>query len=312
MITYGIHHNDLDGLAVKTIMAIYGIPMENLFQAEYSEAGVDPIVLECLEKIRSSGEPGELFIGDVSPTDEVCKVLDEAYRNNILKTLIVGDHHVTRGYLKDQYSWYYYDEHKCGAEVLAGALDIKGRNKWLHLITVYDCWVLNDPVRPMAEDLNRLCGFLGNEIAINQLFIRQQPLVDLTLDHNFNYLSDMLKYGFLGELLREAKRRESKFVKDAIDRCNVGLDKDGNRVAYVVGDTKYSSEVARAVLHKFDVDYFVGINFFTDGMSFRCLPGFDVSKLCKERGGGGHTEAAGAKLPNNWANMTIKEIVGIN
>ena len=303
---FGIHHNDMDGIATKTIMALYGIPVENLFQAEYPEDGVDPIAKECLENIKNSGQPGEIYMGDISPTDEMCETLDQALKDGTLSKLVIGDHHVTRAYLREKYDWYYYNENKCGAAVLAEALGIKYRDKWLHLISVYDLWLLDDPLRPLAEDLNRLQLFLGSDIIFDRLFMTQE-----THNLNFKGFEKRINSEMFGDMLVEAKRRQEKFVQEALKRCKVGTDKNGNKVAYLVGDTRYSSEVGREVLKKFTVDYFVGINFFTDGMSFRCLPGFDVGSLCAERRGGGHKEAAGCGLPDGWENMTIKEIVGV-
>ena len=63
-----------------------------------------------MKKIHQSGEPGEIYIGDVSPTDFMCAALDDALKKGILKRLVVGDHHVTRAYLADKYDWYYYNK----------------------------------------------------------------------------------------------------------------------------------------------------------------------------------------------------------
>lgn len=98
-----------------------------------------------------------------------------------------------------------------------------------------------------------------------------------------------------------ADKKEEKY-KHLSNNCKIHKDIEGNNYIWFQFE-RAESEIMNRLLaderYK-KVDYVVCYSYSAKSLSFRSKKGFDVSRIAKKYGGGGHAEAAGCNIPEHF------------
>jgi len=275
---YVITHTDLDGTGCEIVARqLYDNPV--IFRSEADQSLVDEAVRKAMFERRSySG--GFIVIADVCPSERMLEELDAD--GNVL----LYDHHATVAGRCYRYPWAVIDQSRSAARLmyeeecrrLSRMTEVE-TSAFVIAVDAYDRWQLASPNRLVGESLNLLHRFIGCE-----RMVRRGPRAGL---------DDRERWAI--ECLREKIARDTERVIRAAKR---GIDEKGNAFVAVIANIP-TSDISDAMLQAFpDVDYLLVLDPLYNSVSLRSRnPTFDVSAIAKNRGGGGHVQAAGHTVP---------------
>lgn len=307
MKTYLFTHTDLDGVscAVMASMAFDPQP-EDLEIAYVHYQNVNQILLDFIEEAKKFEETVRVHITDICPEDdagkEICAELDRLSTDKKIK-LFLCDHHDTSAWVKE-YSWAWHDVHDemCGTKLYTDFLRRSGKtfskaaDEFAECVCVYDNWLLDHPLRPRSEDINRYLWFVGFGKFVHAF--SHDPAADLSLVPS--------------AIIEQLKRNEKSYIKKAIDKQCVGdfvlTDREGKKYCMLVAD-KHVSQLCHAALDQFEeLDYAMNLNPIHDKVDLRSRKGrVDVSKIAERLGGGGRQATAGFQMPlKNVLKLALK------
>jgi len=287
-------HGDLDGRACE-IVARRLWPHARIEEHNYNER-LDNRMEELLGEKNDSWEG--LVMADLHPRDQFFPRLEEEVKKG--RYVRIYDHHKTSQPWSEKYAWVHNDNKLCGAQLLAAyharhpgeGQSVGNVDTFLETVAAYDLWKLDDPLRPLAEELNHLCMALSRMVFV-QLFL------DGDYDHVvWDRENKVLDHISVPASLVVASKisKEKRYFENCYTRVQTRKDADNNVFLEVYMSQGMSgfAEYVRAAGFPAGAKYLQMTNVETGSVSLRTLdPEFDVSILAKARGGGGHRAAAG-------------------
>ena len=255
----------------------------------------------------------KIYITDHCPSLELCKNI-EGNENLLSKTKIL-DHHASRINEQGALSWIDIiseDESgkKCGTslfyEHLVGIKKLqktKALDDFVELTRLYDVWDwINDSQNGIRSyRLNTLFQAVGRDKYIEKMLNRLKE-DQLGLSDEDENLVDEYILDFNNQL-----QQYTQSIKV--------IDFAGNRVGFVEIMDLFKNDVAkevRRINNPDNLDYLLMPLLDRNSVSLRNVkPDFDVSKVAKELGGGGHSAAASfpkENLPNEIKQLINKDI----
>jgi oligoribonuclease NrnB/cAMP/cGMP phosphodiesterase (DHH superfamily) len=229
------------------------------------------------------------------------------------KNVKVFDHHESSLWIKDMVGCV-HDSNRSGTKIFFEEYVLPSISRYkpvvrefMDLVSVYDLWQLDSPLRSMSEDLQRVFVKYGNwwlddNLARHDRFISAMRKKLVSQDH-FSWNKTELMY------IQEAKASEEKAYQEAMSMIQVRTDNKGRRFAVYSAWGKISMVCHRMLnVDSMDVDYIVVAQTFHNkwgNMSLRAREGeFDLTELA---GVNGHKASAGAVLPPDDAQRFMRE-----
>ena len=296
-----VTHTDLDGMGIVILSSYFNLPFDKVECYDYDEEKESLIVENFIEY-------KNIVVADLS--------LTPALHEGLLSKSInvsVFDHHETSQWIseKPECVW---DNQRCGTKIFFDEY-IKPRIKqykpiireFVDLVDVYDRWVLGSPLRPMAEDLQRVFVKMGSW-DIEDTLVRHDRFIMAMLRkleklEHFEWNNVELMY------IQNAKESENKAYEEALKMLQIRTDNKGRRFALFSAWGKFSMTCSRMLnTDNLDVEYIVVAQNFHNKwgqMSFRSREGqFNLLELA---GVAGHKASAGTSLSAEDAQRFLYE-----
>lgn len=294
-------HSDADALVAVSLANYFKLPFDKIVCYDY---GFE----EEVDAVQVLYDSDNIVVADLSTTPAL---YDDLISKG--KTVQIFDHHETSQWIADKPGCV-WDNKRCGAKIFFDEY-IKPRvgrykpvvREFVDLVDVYDRWVLDSPLRPMSEDLQRVFVKYGNW-DIDDPLIRHDRFImamvrKLEKDEHFDWNITERMY------IRDAKASEDRAYEEAMAMLQVRTDNKGHRFGIFSSWGKISMTCHRMLnVDNMDVDYIVCAQTFHNKfgtLSFRAREGqFDLMQLA---GVAGHKASAGATLTPEDAQRFIRE-----
>jgi hypothetical protein len=296
-----ITHSDCDGISGVVLVDYFDLPFDKIVCFDY---GFEE-ERELISIIRDSQN---IVVADIS--------LTPAFHDELLAsghTVQVFDHHDGTKWIAEKPNCV-WDSRRSGAKIFFEeyVLPRVGRYKpvvreFIELVDVYDRWVLESPLRPMSEDLQRVFVKYGNwnlddNLARHDRFI-SSIIKKFQKQDKFSWNQTDLMY------IQEAKASEERAYQEAMSMLQTRWDNKGRKFALFSAWGKISMTCHRMLnVDNMDVDYIICAQSFHEkwgNMSFRSREGkFDLTCLA---GVNGHKASAGAILTPENAQQFMRE-----
>lgn len=268
-----ITHTDLDGAGCAII-----------FDQKYPDIKIQYHDYDTIDEIaqelwNNKDNYHQIFFADITPSEEIgMKMINYSYDKFILI-----DHHITREYLRNSTNDnVIYNTEICATQLTAEYLKLPDTgNNWDFVMSVdaYDMWKLNSPYREQGVKLNLLFHYYGMDKFIIEFY--ELDIID-------NYEENII------EVL---KNLDQKYLAKKLEQGKILTDKNGN-IYFQVYVCENSAPVGMLVDDPDfppECEYVKSINPNTNTVGLYSKE-FDVSKIAKENGGGGHIHAAGYQI----------------
>lgn len=296
-----LSHTDADGLGSVIFAQHFDLSFDKIISYDYGfekEAAAVQILYDA----------ENIVVADLS--------LTPALHNDLLtkgKTVRVFDHHETSRWIAEK-AGCVWDGKRSGTNIFFDEY-VKPRvgryrpvvREFVELVSVYDLWQLDSPIRPMSEDLQRVFVKYGNW-DLDDALIRHDRYITAMLrklqkDEHFGWNNVELRY------IREARVSEDKAYEEALNMLQIRRDNHGRRFSVFSAWGKISMTCHRMLsVDNMDVDYVVVAQTFHGKwgtMSLRSREGkFDLMELA---GVAGHKASAGAALTPEDAQRFLRE-----
>lgn len=226
--------------------------------------------------------------------------LDVETANTLEKrgSCIVIDHHNSSLFLEKR-SWCYIDtmNEACGSELLRRYFEIDNDVNVKDMITLIDDRDRWKNKYIQSDELALLHNWLGQERFVYQF---KEGLLPNTF----------VKYADIIEVLKESRCQDIVSANRNIIKLVVDIESNRVNIGYIINDKYDVSYVSNALLKQhLELDVMAAINFKKRSIELRSRDdGYDVSKLAKLFGGGGHKTASGHFLPSDFVKNMIGEI----
>jgi oligoribonuclease NrnB/cAMP/cGMP phosphodiesterase (DHH superfamily) len=285
-------HSDLDGISNEILAQFFNLNFDKTVSYDY-EYFDDPI------KVGVLSDADSIIFSDISPSQELYNSLISSGR-----TIRIFDHHDSSIWIKDKPGCV-HDNNRSGAKIFFEEYILPvskiGRfprivREFVELVSIYDLWRLDSPLRPMSEDLQRIFVKYGNwdlddNLARHDRFITAMTR-KLQRRGRFSWNPTELMY------IQEAKASEDKAYQEAMSMLQTRRDNKGRKFGVFSAWGKISMTCHRILnIDKSDFVYLVCAQTFHNkwgNMSLRSREGdFDLTELT---GVAGHKASAGAIL----------------
>lgn len=263
-----ITHTDMDGSCCAICFReIYGAVAQVIF-ADYDN--IDAVLKELITHPRD----GLVVVADISSNTRALN--EEVFTRGGPDGVRFFDHHRDREYLN---TWFgcKHDPNRCGGLILAEALGCP--DHCINFAEIVDCcdrWQAGSPNFELAQDLNLLHKFVGQD-----RFIARG--------------AEALPSREEDEVIEILKEQRLKQAESWIAVTRFYTDAAGYRFLFLVDA---DPPIVHLVLEaRSEIDYVVVWSPLRQSLSFYSGPkGPDICGLAKQRGGGGHTHAAGCTI----------------
>lgn len=276
-----VTHNDLDGVGCEIVFRYFEPTLQESQINHCHYGNVDLTVRELLEKTND-----HLVITDISISEETAHYIADCHSHRVE----LFDHHKTAQSYLQKYSWAFVDLERSATKIIFDTLQARHANQ------------------PIAPDLERLV------FHINDYDLWRHTSPDSRL---FNDLLSLLGKELFARLMLQRIRENASLISEVDDFYLQGLDKTKQRYfaertkkALVIGNrlvliaSRYNSDLSQYI-RNIDpspseweqVDYIDILNFESGTHTLRSYkPGFDVSTVAMQNGGGGHPSASGCPM----------------
>jgi oligoribonuclease NrnB/cAMP/cGMP phosphodiesterase (DHH superfamily) len=282
----------LDGLANEVLVQFFNLNFDKTVSYDY-ESFDDPI------KVKTLFDADNIVFSDISPSQEL-------YNNLISsgKTVRIFDHHESSIWIKDKPDCV-HDNNRSGTKIFFEEYVLslpkikrfpRVVREFVELVSVYDLWKLDSPLRLMSEDLQRVFVKYGNW-GLDDNLVRHDRFISamvkkLQKQDRFSWNKTELMY------IQEAKVSEDKAYRKVMSMLQTRWDNKGRKFGVAAMWGKISMVCHRILnIDKQDFVYLVILQCFHNkwgNVSFRSRDGeFDLTELA---GVNGHKPSAGAAL----------------
>lgn len=247
----------------------------------------------------------EIHIVDLNMSYEMAKKINE---DDVLKNKIkVFDHHISgiklndfpfikvvserNGRKESGTSLYYEYLNTISENEILKKNSTKGLVNYVRAIDTYD---FNEISKDDALNIDMLFGIYGKEEYIN---------------HFLNFIKEKDEFVFSETelLLIKLEKNKMKRYIDAKENEMLKANLNGYNVGVVYAE-RFRSDLGNYLALKYDeLDFILIIN-VSKSISYRSVDKVDLSVFSKEYGGGGHKNAAGSPLPENFLKNITKLI----
>ena len=287
MRTLFLTHTDLDGIGPVILSKLFNLKISD---ESYKFCNYDDLYDESDEKVILKLD--KHYYDRIFVVDLACNRAMLNFLRDHCDILGIFDHHERTAEIANELE-VRFDLDKSGTELFFDSLsqnldDVPEIWKmFAKIITVYDLWLTDNPLRSISEDLNRLYYKAldyrrKGTYAHYQFFIDSQ--VRKLLDKDIiDYTFDDYEQG----LIEKAKEKENKELKMA--RNNMQKRVDSKEHSYILyhGSAKISHVCAMLLKEEEDVDYVLNFNTYTGStkkringkISARSKEDFDVTDL---------------------------------
>jgi oligoribonuclease NrnB/cAMP/cGMP phosphodiesterase (DHH superfamily) len=291
----------LDGISNEILAQFFNLNFDKTVSYDY-EYFDDPT------RINIFSDADNIIFSDISPSQEL-------YNNLISsgKIIRIFDHHDSSIWIKDKPGCV-HDNNRSGTKIFFEeyVLSHFARYKpivreFVEVVSVYDLWKVDSPLRPMSEDLQRVFVKYGNwnlddNLARHDRFISAMTKKFQKQD-KFSWNPTELMY------IQEAKASEDKAYQEAMSMLQTRWDNKGRKFGVFSAWGKISMTCHRILnIDKSDVVYLVCAQTFQNKlgtMSLRSRAGeFDLTELA---GVNGHKPSAGAVLTSEDVQRFMQE-----
>lgn len=300
MINLLVTHTDVDGLGSLILAKFFDLPFDRFVCYDY---GFET----DKENIRILYEADCIVVADLTLPKEIHEDLLKKG-----KQVQVFDHHKTSDWLVEMPGCV-WDTERCGTKLFFEEYVLPkvkrfpiAVKEFVDLVDVYDRWVLDSPLRPASEDLQRVFVRLGdwnnpNTIMRHDRFITR-VLRKFIKDASFKWDNVELV------CIQKAKDAETAAYQSAVQTLQIRTDRHGHKFGVFSAWGKISMTSSRLLNEdNIDVDYLVCAQTFQNKLgkvSFRSREGkFDLLDLA---GVFGHTSSAGASLCSESVKKLLK------
>jgi len=295
MSTKLITHADLDGAGCAVMVKKFLDPDADITYLDYDR------IDEEVRRFIKDPTHKHLILSDISPTFDVFEELGAARGAGAFTCLLV-DHHKSRSWLGAvPAGWIAFDMTVSATELMAKVgIASPEYTKLAQVVTAYDLWQKQSPLRVESESLNDLFFFLGRDEFLSMAC--DDPQFYKTA--RFHYISDAL-----------AAQRERTVVgvvkKQLGDDPHVYTSREGHNTYLMVVASRFTSEIGNCILTDYPhIGFAAIVNAQFNKVELRARVGeVDVSKIAAARGGGGHQAASGFPFP--FANLLSAAADGI-
>jgi oligoribonuclease NrnB/cAMP/cGMP phosphodiesterase (DHH superfamily) len=296
-------HSDLDGVSNEILSQFFNLNFDKTVSYDY-EFFDDPVKVEIFSNADN------IVFSDISPSQELYNSLISSG-----KTVRIFDHHESSVWIKDKPGCV-HDNNRNGTKIFFEeyALPVskvkrfrRAIREFVELVSVYDLWQLDSPLRPMSEDLQRVFVKYGNwglddNLARHDRFISAMRKKLVSQDR-FSWNQTELMY------IREAKISEDKAYQEAMSMLQTRWDNKGRKFGIAAMWGKISMVCHRILnVDKQDFVYLAALQCFHNkwgNVSLRAREGeFDLTELA---GVNGHKASAGAILAPEDAHKFLDE-----
>jgi oligoribonuclease NrnB/cAMP/cGMP phosphodiesterase (DHH superfamily) len=291
----------LDGISNEILAQFFNLNFDKTVSYDY-EYFDDPT------RIKIFSDADNIIFSDISPSQEL-------YNNLISsgKIIRIFDHHDSSIWIKDK-PWCVHDNNRSGTKIFFEeyVLSHFARYKpivreFVEMVSVYDLWKVDSPLRPMSEDLQRVFVKYGNwglddNLARHDRFIAAM-VKKFQKQDRFSWNPTELMY------IKEARVSEDEAYQEAMSMMQTRWDNKGRKFGVFSAWGKISMTCHRVLnIDKSDFVYLVCAQTFHDKwgtMSLRSREGeFDLTELA---GVNGHKASAGAILTPEDAQRFTRE-----
>lgn len=285
--TITFSHNDLDGVGVGIIVKSINGRDSEVHYCSYDN--VDERINERLDEIAKNHTDSLPFIliADLGIKEATARRL-----NNYGGGVTLLDHHISNEEMADTYRWMNVDENACGTlQVFDHFAKSTKMEDFAKMVDDYDRWNHKDPRSKKHNQLFFMRSFEETE----ERWLTN-PSLDFTPEEE-------------AVLAMEARRIEKHF--DNIEKVVEIFDlNDGQTVGIVYCDS-YQSETGHEMNKRLGTSALIMIDANRRKLSLRSVPHFDVSRIAKGIGGGGHKNAAGCNLKgtNHYVEQALETVI---
>lgn len=269
----------------------------------YTLANVDEVD-ENVKKVLEDPNYDEIHVVDLNITEKYAEEINSSKYKNKIK---IFDHHISNNDLNKYPFINVVDEkdgHKeCGTSLYYNYLKSITENEYLNrnstkdlveTVRLIDTWDWEKENKPEAKNIDIIFSMYGRENYIKKY------LRFIKTHEEFSYTAFDIKLIEIEntKIQRYLEQKEKEMMKVTIEDEPVGI----------VYAERYRSELGNYLIGKHeDLKYIALIN-ISRGISYRGKDRIDLSVISKQRGGGGHKNAAGSPLPENLLKQ-ITEII---
>jgi oligoribonuclease NrnB/cAMP/cGMP phosphodiesterase (DHH superfamily) len=296
-------HSDLDGIANVVLAQYFDLPFDKIVSYDYDH-------FDKPDKLQVFFESDNIIFSDISPTLDLYDRLI-----SIGKTVRIFDHHESSLWIKDRPGCV-HDNFRSGTKIFFEEYVLRSIQvprirvvirEFVEIVSVYDLWQIDSPLRSVSEDLQRVFVKMGNWDLDDNL-LRHDRFVTSMLRH----LQNDEHFGWNNvELMhiRNAKISEDKAYNEALAMLQIRKDNENRKFGVLSMWGKISMVCHRLLnVDRMDVSYIVVAQKFHNvwgKMSFRSREGeFDLMDLA---GVAGHKSSAGAELTPEDAHRFLDE-----
>lgn len=311
-----VSHIDTDGAGAVIIAFLFGIvdDLNDVIMIDYKELHTDE------EKTKSAlplnPEYEKVYYVDLNIDEVTYYTLCDYYGYD---NVLFFDHH------QDSYDFKglqntYVDENRCGTRLFYDYLREGKRvpsiwDEFVRLVDVYDRWLVDDPLRERAEDLNRVYYKVADfrqssEKEKFRPFINQQ-IEKLQLNRS---LREFPFTDYEYHQIQLAREKEDREYGYALDNVQKREDSNGNLFMLFHGASKISYIANRMLKENPDISYVVAANTWTGDPKRREISGkisirsrVDGPVHANDfKGVNGHLAAAGGELDVSFVRSLLE------
>jgi len=271
------HKNCPDG-AAAVLFARLICPQTSCFFSNHTD--INDLIIRVVKNISPHGK---LWITDICCDFDV---LQEAFK--ILKpkhvALRIYEHHITRQWLKDLTLpagidfKVIFNLEQCGSKIFFDAHlkdhpELKQYRDFVQIINDRDLWINKDRRGTLVAGLHNI---YDDKLFVERML--ENPTLKLTEKERF--------------LLEYQERKDEKHLLFLLDTVQIRTDENGFRYGMIYGNGT-SSELLERALRERELEYAMLINLNAKRAHIRSRGNFDCAEFAVQRGGGGHSCAAG-------------------
>lgn len=313
---YSLSHTDLDGYGSQFVLDTF---YDNIkyYNADYGDVGD---VLDDIMKVIEKDDI--LYITDLNLTLDLAEKLN-SHKIDKGFNLQLLDHHITGYDAFEKYEWYYLDTNICATKITYQYLkDLNPRivsniEEIVDMINVYDMWLKKDKLFRKSQLLsnliyeNKIDSNKNSQFMISLIKKTGLLLQDWSVQEVERYIPAII-CDELGNLTKNKHMKqfiESKDIATTVklgtfpaetlnDRICLTKNIDGVDVIFFKDISSRTSQYAFDYLldsYSYKENVLVKYNSKNQTLSCRSRNGKAVA-IAKLFGGGGHADAAGAKL----------------
>lgn len=296
---YYVSDSDLDGIAARIVAELYLPEICEFVPLNTAERDMRDFNVEL-----SQGADVIIFV-DITPTKELYDLL---IQNK--KEVFIFDHHISGFEMLGELPNYYFNTEKCGARIFFESItEGKRKNRtlvqFIELVDTYDLFKTKSLLWKNSKDLHNIMYSYVNWKNYN--YEADTDRYNKFINCQIKKIQNNKKFYFTPYELSSAKKAEVKedtSYRQAKKKLQFRVDDSGNNYAYTEMTSKLSF-VSRRLLEEYGdkLDYLVAHSTWKKDntkVSLRSITDFDVSIIAEEHGGGGHKQAAGIELEENF------------